>query len=359
MVRVVQLLPAMELGGVERGVVELSRGLVAHGMSSVVVSRGGALVETLRAEGGTHVAFDGGGKNPLTLRRRAAALAEIWREWRPDIVHVRSRVPAWLLRFSRQGFGFRVVSTLHGLYRVGWYSRQMTVADRVICPSRAVVDYARRFYAVPEQRLRLIYRGIDLDYFCPRPEDAAVCGAVARECGLQGATVVAIVGRVSALKGHELFLRAVALARRENASLHALVVGDGRRLEGLKRLAQSLGVGGVTHFVGARRDMREIYQLCDGVVSASTRPEAFGRTMAEALAMGCPVVAAAHGGALDIVREGVNGFLFPVGDAEALARALLRLSEVRREGLRETVAHFSLAAMVEATLGVYRELLSE
>ena len=164
--RIVQLLPDLNAGGVERGVVELSRALVLRGHDSVVISRPGALTAAIVEDGARHVAFDCGGKNPLTVPRRARRLRALLDDIRPDIAHVRSRVPAWLLRFAG-GDGFAVVSTFHGIYRVNRYSGRMADAVRVICPSRAVMRHVAEHYAPPAGRLRLVHRGVDLDYFSP------------------------------------------------------------------------------------------------------------------------------------------------------------------------------------------------
>lgn len=357
--RVLQLLPAMHVGGVERGAAEIARALCAAGGESIIVSRGGALADALAGEGGTHIQFDCGGKNPLTALQRARRLRALLREHAPDIVHVRSRVPAWLLALA--GGWRKAVSTFHGIYSVGAYSAQMTRADAVICPSTAVREHILRHYRVAADKLHLIHRGVDRDYFDPTQADAAAVEALRQRLRLHGHTVFAMVGRVSPLKGHDLFLQALAQLRRDNTMEKpplALIVGDdgGKRAARLRRLAQELQVADIVRFAGVCRDMRDIYASSDVVVSASKQPEAFGRTVAEALAMQRAVVAPAHGGALDIIRDGENGHLFAPGDAAQLARAMARATAAPRVDLRESVAMFSLPRMVGQTLALYENL---
>lgn len=360
--RIAQLLPAMEVGGVERGVAELSRALAAAGHESIVISRAGALCGDIAAGGGRHIPFDSGGKNPLTALPRAYRLRVLLGELMPDIVHVRSRVPAWLLALA--GSRAKVVSTFHGIYSVSRYSAQMTRAAAVICPSNAVRAHIRQHYRTPAERLHLIHRGVDMQYFDPARADAAACEALRRDWRLGGHTVFALVGRVSALKGHDLFLRALARLQSARALAKpplALVVGaqENARTARLRQLARELGVEAAARFCGVRREMREVYACSDVVVSASTQPEAFGRTVAEGLGMARAAVAPAHGGALDIVTDGENGALFAPGDAAALADAMQRAAQLPRDGLRRSVEKFTLARMVEQTIQVYRHCLEK
>ena len=358
--RVVQLLPGMQFGGVERGVVELSLALKSNNVDSVVISRPGVLCAALIKNGGKHVPFDSGGKNLLSVPSRAWALRRLITVLRPDIVHVRSRVPAWLLHcaFGKRRF-FSLVSTFHGMYSTGYYSARMAVADRIICPSWAVMEYVKTHYCPPSEKLRLIHRGIDLEYFSPDAVDEDFCAdfRVQYKITEKDAAVVVLIGRLSALKGHDLLLRAFAHLPATRRPYLLFVGGDsGKRYESLRRLAVTLGIDECVRFVTTESHMREVYHVADIVVSASRKPEAFGRTIAEALAMNKKAVAPACGGALDIIKDGKNGFLYSPNDEEALAEAIQRALAAKLLGLRESVARFSLARMVGETLRVYEEL---
>jgi glycosyltransferase involved in cell wall biosynthesis len=363
---VVQILPALDEGGVERGVAELSREFVRRGVASTVISSGGRLAEAIARDGGRHVRLDVKSKNPLTALPRAAALRRALAELKPDLVHYRSRVPGWLFALANQRLRLPFVTTVHGFNSVSAYSRIMTAGARVICPSTAVAAFIREHYGTPEERIRVIHRGIDPLPFDPAKLDAAFMAEFRRELGLEGRFVALGVGRITPLKGYDVLIRATSLARARLPSLKTVIVGGaeaGREgtLEELRRLAGALGLDGHVAFAGSRRQIAEVYACGNVLVSCNrAKPESFGRSMAEALAMGCPVIATRFGGALDIVREGADGWLVEPGDAEALAERLVQASQTAFSGLRESaLARFSLEQMVEKTLAAYAEVLGE
>jgi glycosyltransferase involved in cell wall biosynthesis len=362
-VHIVQLLPELQEGGVERGTVEMNREMVRRGVTSTVISRGGRLAAAIESDGGRHITLDICSKNPLTVPWRVWRLRRILRELRPDIVHVRSRLPAWLLRLANRPLRIPVVSTVHGFNSVGAYSRIMTQADRVICVSHAIHAYIRQHYQTPLEQLRVIHRGIDPDEFDPARLNHAFVEQFRRAHALEGRYVVTSVGRVTPLKDYETFIRAVAAARPAIPNILGLIVGgtrgDRQGYEGrLHALVDELQLGDAIRFVGSQRQIAEIYHLSDVVVSSSRKPESFGRAIAEALAMETPVVASRHGGALEIVREGFNGRLFTPGDADDLARCLIATRQQTYAGLRaDAVQRFALGNMVESTLEVYHDLL--
>lgn len=355
--KVLQLLPSLGIGGVERGVVDLSRRLCARGIRSIVAANGGALASQITKDGGRFVMLDCAGKNPLGAAARIRQLHTLLIDEKPDIVHIRSRVPGWMLFFARRMSPrpqMRVVSTIHGIYHPGFYSAIMTKADAVICPSNAVWHYARKHYRAPEDKLHIIHRGIDFDYFDRQKTDWEFCAEFRRRYQLDNKRIAMLAARLTKLKGHEVFVR--ALARCEGIT--GLIVGGGNaaRQKRLMQLAHNAGVADRLIFAGAQNQMREMYAIADITISASTRPEAFGRTVAESLAMDTPVAACAHGGALDIVHDGVNGCLFTPGDSMALSAAINR-GLLLREGLRESVLPMSLDAMFDKTLAVYQSVL--
>ena len=363
---VVQILPALDEGGVERGTVELNREFARRGVASTVISSGGRLAETVEREGGRHVRLDVKSKNPLTALPRAAALRRALAALKPDIVHYRSRVPGWLFTLANRRLGLPFVTTVHGFNSVSAYSRIMTAGARVICPSSSVAGFIREHYATPAEKIRVIPRGIDPRPFDPAALDASFMAAFRREFSLDGRFVALGVGRITPLKGYDVLIRATALARERLPSLKTVIVGGaeaGRAgtLEDLRRLVGALGLEAYVAFAGSRRQIAEVYACGSVLVSCNkAKPESFGRSMAEALAMDRPVIATAFGGALDIVREGRDGWLIPPDDAEALADRLVRASQTRFSGLRESaLERFSLEQMVEKTLAVYGEVLGK
>jgi len=354
----------MQEGGVERGVVEMNRELVRRGVTSTVISRGGRLVSEIEAAGGRHVALDVCSKNPLTALLRARQLRHALTDLRPDLVHVRSRAPAWLLQLANRSLHLPVVSTVHGINSVNGYSRIMTRADRVICVSHAVHNHLQQHYGTPDAILRVIHRGLDAAAFDPAQLDAAFMESFLQKHQLAGCFVATSVGRIAPLKDYETFIRGVAVARQEVPNLVGVIVGGTHADRGgyetrLHALVRALDLAGVIHFAGSQRNISEIYALSNVVVSCSIKPESFGRTLVEALALNRPVIATAHGGVLEIVREGQNGSLFPPGDAAELARRLVAVSRRTFTGLRaDVLERFSLEAMVEKTLAVYQEVLT-
>lgn len=362
---VIQLLPELRQGGVERGVVELSRELVRRGHVSTIVSLGGPMVAQLEREGATHLTLDVRNKNLFTVPARVAALRRAIASMRPapDILHPRSRVPAWLTVLANRRQRIPLVTTVHGFNSVSRYSAVMTRGERVIYGSPAIRDYVLANYPVDPKCLRYVPRGIDLSELSPADVDAVQVAAWRREWGLDGRFVISMVGRITEWKGHEVFLRALAVAQRSHPQIKGLIVGgvaEDRRafFASLQALASELGVDVV--FAGSQSAVREVYALSDVVVSAAhSKAETFGRVAAEALALDTPVIASAHGGSLDIVLDGVNGFLFAPGDADALAA---RMVDATTHGFRDMRSHveanFSLERMVEAELAVYEEVLA-
>lgn len=370
-----QLVPAMEQGGVERGVVEVNRALAAAGWENVVVSAGGRLVEQIVADGGRHITLDVKSKNPFTYFLRAAKLRRVLEAERPDVVCAHSRVPAWLFVWANRKCGIRWISFAHGANSVSRYSAIMTRGDLTVAPSNFIADYLKKNYGLADEKVRVIPRAIERSKFDPKNLDKDFVAAKRAEWSIAGKFVVMGVGRITQLKGYDTLIRAVHLANQlvSNDSPAAnpfklVIVGEAETLrkdveEDLRQLVKILQMDGEVVFAGNQRKIAECLSLANVVVSSNTRkPEAFGRSMAEALAMGCPVVAKAFGGALDIVEDGVNGALVPAdvergdGEVKAFAEAILRVSRMSFGDLRAAALEkFSFDRMIDRTMSVYRE----
>lgn len=358
---IVQLIPELNQGGVERGVVEFNRELVKRGHRSTVVSAGGKLADRIDADGGQHIVLDVCSKNPLTFPCRVRQLEKLLRELSPDIIHPRSRVPAWLAWFANKRLKLPFVTTVHGFNSVGKYSEIMVKGDRVIYGSMAIKDYILSNYVVDESKLRYVPRGVDTEHFDPDITDPAFISGFKTEHGLNDRKIVSMVGRITEWKGHDCFIRALATVQKEHPEVVGLVVGGvwhGKEdyLESLQQLAKETGAD--IRFAGSQSNVREIYALSDLVVSAAhTKPETFGRVAAEALAMNSPVIASAHGGSLDIVRDGENGLFFEPGNDSDLAEKIDDALNGSFQNMRGWIeANFSLEHMTETELAIYREL---
>ena len=356
--KIVQLVPAMEQGGVERGVVEVDRAIVGAGWENVVVSSGGRLTERITADGGRFVKLDVKSKNPLTYFRRACALRRILAAERPDAVCVHSRVPAWLFVWANRTLGIPWITFAHGANSVSFYSKVMTAGDLTVTPSRFIADYLKSNYALAEERIRVIPRAIDRERFDVSRLDSGLIAAKRAEWKTDGSFVVMALGRITQLKGFDVLIREV---HKLPERFKLVIVGEAEAQrkdveEELRKLVRELGMTDRVVFAGNQQKVAECLSIADVVVSSNTRkPEAFGRSMAEALAMDRPVVAKAFGGALDVVRDGVDGVL--TKDAE-FAEAIRKVSEMKFDGLRESaLERFSFEKMIEGSLAVYREVV--
>lgn len=372
---VLQVLPALgEAGGVERGTVEVAGAIVRAGGRALVVSSGGPLVREVERAGATHFALPVDSKNPFVVRANAGHLAALIEREGVDIVHARSRAPGWSAWWAAKATKRRFVTTFHGTYGVGnWLKRRynavMTKGDRVIAISAFIAGHIRQIYGVPASRIRIIHRGVDLGRFDPKLVTAERVVKLATAWRLtDGLPVVMLPARLTRWKGQTVFLDAIA--RLGRSDVRAVLVGGAGSREGfraeLERQIARLGLESVARLVDHCNDMPAAYMLADVAVSASIEPEAFGRVVAEAQAMGRPVVVADHGGARECVIEGETGWLVPAGDPDALADAIRRMlaltPDVRRAIAARAVAHiaenFSKDTMAAKTLAVYDEVLA-
>jgi len=358
--RVVQLLPELNEGGVERGVVELNREFVRRGIESVVISAGGKQSAQIIVDGGRHIQLDVCSKNPFTAPARVLRLRSILRRLKPDIIHARSRVPAWLAYLANKKLHLPFVTTVHGFNSVNAYSRVMTYGDRVICVSHAIKNYVQHHYQVPDEKIVVIPRGVDLDLFDPANVDQQFVETFREQYGLNGRIVVSAVGRITQLKDYETFIRSIALAKDSLPTICGLIVGGVRSdkqdyYKTLLSMVEELGLEECIRFVGSQSKIAEIYALSSLLVSCSKKPESFGRTAAEALAMNIPVIATNHGGVVDIVKVPLCGQLVEPGDESGLAGRMLELLNRDSQVLRGWVEQeFSLESMVARNLQLYR-----
>ncbi len=366
---VMQLVPSLESGGVERGTLEVADELVRRGHRSIVVSEGGRLVEPLLVGGSDHITCPIGRKSPLTLRC-VPELRRLIVEQQVDVLHARSRVPAWAgwlaWKSLPPGRRPRFVTTVHGRYSVNAYSRIMTCGEAVIAVSESIRTYILENYSdVPNERIRMIPRGIDPAAFPHghRPSHEWLTEWHAAFPHLRGQRLLTLAGRITRLKGHLDFLNLVASLKADGVDAHGLVVGDEdpRRQQyaaDVRQRVRELGLTSDVTFLGHRSDIREIYATSSAVLSLSTKPESFGRTALEPLALGVPVIGYSHGGVGEILQTVYPQGAVPLRDAAALKE---RVGEVLN-GQRPTVPpfeQFQLARMLDKTLALYEELATE
>jgi len=359
--KIVQLLPELNEGGVERGTVELSCELVKRGHHSIVISAGGKLVEQIRKDGGRHITLDVCSKNPFTALSRMLKLRKILKSLNPDILHARSRVPAWLTYLANKKLYIPFVTTVHGFNSVSPYSAIMTKGDSVICVSGAIKAYIQEHYHTADKKITVIPRGVDLQKFNPEKLDTEFISLFTEKYALNDKFVVTSVGRITQLKDLETFISAVAVLKDNHPNVVGLIVGGVREdkqeyFHDLQTLVKKADLENHIIFTGSQSKAAEIYALSDVVVSSSKKPESFGRSVAEALALNTPVVATNHGGVLDIIIEGENGFFYPVGESEALAESIEKCTHLAFDGYTYISENFSLNQMVDKTLKIYEEV---
>ncbi|HJO73477.1 MAG TPA: glycosyltransferase family 4 protein [Rhodospirillales bacterium] len=372
---VLQVLPALGAGGgVERGTMEIAQAIVGAGWRSLVVSSGGPMAHEFTRVGAQHFILPLASKNPLVMRANIQRLADLMDAEDVDIVHARSRAPAWSSYFAARQTGRRFVTTFHGTYSTGnWVKRRynsvMIRGERVIAISAFIAGHVRRVYGVPASRIRVIHRGVDLERFDPARVSADRVVALANQWRLpDGMPVVMLPGRLTRWKGQTVFIEAIAKLGRHD--IRALLVGSEQNRAAyrseLEALVEHHGLGDVVHIVDHCKDMPAAYMMADVVVSASTNPEAFGRVIPEAQALGRPVVATDHGGARETVIPNETGWLTSPGDTDALAAAVERVlclsaaerSQLVEKSLANVRDNFTRDAMCAKTLDVYNEVLS-
>lgn len=371
---VVQLLPALDAGGVERSTLEIAEALLREGHRAIVVSNGGRLLPQLEALGAEHVALDIGRKSLLTFRH-VPALRKLFRDTGADIVHARSRLPAWLAWFALRGIRGKTglaskphfVTTAHGLNSPSRYSAIMARGERVICVSNTVRDHLLRQYPGTDRRkLTVLPRGIDPQAFprAPLPDrDArARIAAVHPRLGGEGPLLL-LPGRGTRLKGHADAIGLLANLRA--GGLDARLWMPGARQAGreayvaeLEAMADAAGVGDALVIAEATARIAEAYAASDLVLQLSRKPEAFGRTVIEALSVGRPVLGWAHGGVGELLHElQPQGAVPPFDMAMLATTARGLLAQPPAAVTMQATTTYQLQAMQEATLALYRSLV--
>ena len=365
---VLQVLPALVHGGVERGTLEIAEAIIRAGGRAIVASSGGPMVAALEALGARHVTLPLNTKNPLSILRNARWLAALARVEGARIIHARSRAPAWSALLAARRAGVHFVTTYHGAYNENfpgkrWYNSVMARGERVIAISSFIAGHIRERHATAADRIRVIPRGVDPRLFDPALVAPARVAALRAAWRLpEGRPVILLPARLTRWKGQRVLVEAMAAIPDATAVLVG-GGGDAFRAE-LQSRAAALGLGDRLRLVGHAEDMPAALLLADIVVHASTDPEAFGRTVIEAQAMARPVIASDLGAPRETVQQGVTGWRVTPGDPQALA-SMLRIALDLPAAARATIgdaarAHvlrtYTTRAMQDATLDVYREL---
>jgi glycosyltransferase involved in cell wall biosynthesis len=365
-----QVLPELEGGGVERGTLEISKGLVARGHRSLVVSAGGRLVEQLTEQGGNHLTLDLSRKSPLTLLK-TGKLRRLMTEQKVDLVHVRSRMPAWVTLSAWKSLPPtarpRLLTTVHGLNSVNFYSKVMTYGERVIAVSHCCRDYVLRNYPDTDpDKVIVVHRAVDSAQFPfgHQPTESWRASWIAEHPQLSDQFVVLLPGRLTRFKGHFDFLQVIRQLIQRDVPVHGLIVGgeDPRRkayAQSLYAEVENLQLSESVTFAGHRSDIREVMCVADAVVSTSIKPpESFGRTVLEAVRLGRPTIGYAHGGVGEVLSTVYPAGKVPLQDTAAMVESL---TQVYRGELPppEPTKEFELSNMVEKEIDLYEAMVRE
>ena len=373
--RILQLIPSMQSGGAEKSCIDVAAAIVRSGHQAYVATSGGLWTAEIIRAGGKVISLPLKSKNPLTIWRNAKRLAEIIREYDIDLVHARSRAPAWSGYWAAQKTGVPFMTTFHAAYKFNGkmkqrYNSVMVKGERIIAISQYIAQHILDHYVVNPAKIRVIYRGTPLERFHPNMVQPERMIKLTKEWQIpDDKHLILMPSRLTRIKGHHVLLE--ALTKMPRKDYFCIICGatpdrDHYQQE-LMELIVKYGLSDRVRIVGICADMPAAMRLAQLVVAPSLVPEGFGRIPVEAQAIGTPCVASAIGGHNEIMIDGETGWLVPPDDAQAMADAMnkaLDMDDLQRvtmatKAMNFVAAHFSKEQMTEKTLQVYDEVLSE
>ncbi len=376
--KILQVLPSLETGGVERGTLEMAEAIISSGGKSLVLSNGGQLVQPLKNLGAIHIKAPVHSKNPFQIYKNISLIRQLIKKQNIDLVHVRSRAPAWSVYFACQAANIPFITTFHGTYGyTGFlgikkiYNKIMLKGQCVIANSYFIANHLSTIYKTPNTCIRIIPRGVDIKKFSQEAITPQQKKSLLKSWELPVSKaqypLILLPGRLTRWKGQLVFLQ--ALEQLPHRRFLALLVGSnqGRTayLQEIETFIKQHKLENNVKIVDHCSDMPTAYSLSDFVVSASTNPEAFGRIMAEAGALGKLVIATNHGGSTEIILQNKTGFLVDPGSPNSLKKGLetaFSLSKkdyksVGSQARKRVVELFSKEVFQNKTLKVYQDVL--
>ncbi len=370
---IVQIIPELGPGGAEQGCIDIASELVKAGARAIVISNGGHRLPELLRHGAEHIFMPVHSKNPFTMFMNIFRIRKIIKKYNVDIVHVRSRAPAWSALRACSGTNAHYVATCHAPYNISgrakrFYNSSIARAEKIIAISNYVAEYLKNNYKVDNDKIEVIHRGIPLEKFHPTAVTPERLVTQERNWRIpDGCSVVMMPGRLTRWKGHNVLIKAMALIN--NPDVMCVLIGSdqGRKeyTQELHQLIKEYNLEEKVRIIDHCDDMPAAYMLSTVVVSASTDPEGFGRVPVEAQAMGRPVIATDHGGARETIVRGETGWLIPPNDPEALAQSIneaLSLEPTQRailatRAMSHIATYFTKEIMADKTLAVYTDIL--
>lgn len=373
---VLQVLPELETGGVETGTIEIALELKKQGIKNFVASQGGRMVNELKRNKIPHLTLPLKSKNIFTMRANAKKLAQYIKDNNINIVHARSRAPAWSAYWAAKAAGVHYITTFHGTYGLGplglkkLYNKIMTYGERVIAISNHIKNHIIKNYKIDKEKIRLIHRCADIEKFSPQAVTQARMINKIKEYNIaDDKPVILLPGRITHWKGQHLLLEALHLMKNQN--YYCIITGDSqgriKYLNTLKELAKKYDLENRVGFFGRYSDVPALMMVSTVILSTAIEPEAFGRISVEGQAMGKIVIASNIGGSLDTIQDGVTGKFFESGDSQSLANALdwaLELKEAEKQkiskaAIKNVREHFTKQIMCDKTIEVYREVINQ
>ncbi len=380
---IMQVLPALESGGVERGVVDIAKALERDGFKPIVVSKGGVLVYQLREAGISHIELPVHSKNPFKIYFNNQKISKLLQEHCVDIVHVRSRAPMWSVYFACKKLQVKMVSTVHGTYSLNFlkwkifplkriYNALMLKADEIIAVSGFIKDYIIQNYqeinlSSLAEKITVIQRGADLNYFnCSKVSKNRIIDLSKKWHLPEDKKIILMPARFTSWKGHEFLID--ALTKVKNDFFCVMVGSDHGHKIFRKKIENKIiesGLAGKVQIFGLCKDMPAAYAVSHFAVCPSVRPEAFGRIAIEAQASNRIIIATKIGGSLETIIDGKTGFLVDVNDSEKFAELIDKVLEMSKEqademgiaGRKNIEENFSNEKMCGETIKVYKEVL--
>jgi len=363
-VKVLQVTTDMNIGGISNYIFELSRALKGKKIDTVVASSGGDLENSLDKAGIPHERLDIKTKFEFSPKvfLSAFAIKKIVQKEGIDIIHAHSRVSQVAGLIASRMTGTPMITTCHGYFKKRLRSVIDTWGDKVIAISAAVYRHLKEDLGVTDNRIELVYSGIDVYKFSKEFSDADIA-KIKMYLGLSGKAVIGTIGRLSPVKGQKFFMQAMVEILKRRPDAGGLVVGSGPEGPSIKSLAMALGIDDRISFVDSVLDTREALAAMDVFVFPSVK-EGLGIALLEALAAARPCIASRTGGIEDIIKDGENGVLVEVGDAGAIAAAALKLLsdenlrlDLGRSGRRLVQSSFTLERMADDIARVYKSVM--
>ena len=369
---ILQVVPALVSGGVERGTIEIAKELTRSGNNSIIISAGGSLVPALEKAGSTHIKINVASKNPFTIWLNARKIANVIRQYNVDIVHARSRAPAWSCYIATKATGTRLITTFHGVYNFKnsikkFYNSVMTKGTPVIAVSNFIKKHIVDNYKIDEEKIKVIHRGVDYDEFSQKKlSKEALAEFKEKYMVPEDRPVLLLPSRMTKWKGHMVLIEAINKIK--HLEFHCIMAGDLAKhpafVARIKDKISEYRIQNRLQLFGNEPNMIGLYGISDIVLSTSIEPEAFGRTIIEAQSMEKLVIATNIGGACETIEDNITGFHVPAGDSEALAQKIeyclsiiqsKEASKITKKARESVSKHFSAELMLKDTMAIYNE----